>query len=473
MSALLITGIVTTGSVIIAILTDRHDNALREFAVLGLFCSLLSLISYYMELNTPDFHAKIDAVKFGYFGRVFVNPLLLMLVLRFYQSRISPILQALLFGVPVMTLCLVFTCEQNRLYYDSLRLSPEGLLVVGAGPFYYVYMCYNTLLAISYLGFCLYHRAGLRKRERRNNTILLCACLIPFLSLLLYLAGLTHNYDISNIGLMIGALLIADSIFRYGLLNKEEMLQNMATGLIFLDKENRLVYANKAALQIIPALDSHNVQSGNVDLGQLCEPMYSAIQVGQTSYQRKITEWSSGDGQHGKLLTFDDITEIRARLNRDAMTGLLNHATFYPMLDDAMSEFARSRKPLTVSIADIDSFKRINDTYGHANGDKILIALADLLQEICGRHGDVFRYGGEEFAVIFRCDFDLAEKIMQNALEQFSALRFDFTDSPVTFSYGSAQYDRTENSVTLFDRADQVMYTRKRAFHDREKASAI
>ena len=146
---------------------------------------------------------------------------------------------------------------------------------------------------------------------------------------------------------MIGALLIADSIFRYGLLNKEEMLQNMATGLIFLDKENRLVYANKAALQIIPALDSHNVQSGNVDLGQLCEPMYSAIQVGQTSYQRKITEWSSGDGQHGKLLTFDDITEIRARLNRDAMTGLLNHATFYPMLDDAMSEFARSRKPLT------------------------------------------------------------------------------------------------------------------------------
>ena len=92
--------------------------------------------------------------------------------------------------------------------------------------------------------------------------------------------------------------------------------------------------------------------------------------------------------------------------------------------------------------------------------------------EICGRHGDVFRYGGEEFAVIFRCDLELAEKIMQNALEQFSAMQFEFMDSPVTFSYGSAQYDRTENSVTLFDRADQVMYTRKRAFHAREKASA-
>ncbi|MBQ8920755.1 MAG: diguanylate cyclase [Oscillospiraceae bacterium] len=472
MSAMLITGFVMTGSVIIAILSDRHENALREFAVLGLFCALLCLISYYMELNTPDFHAKIDAVKFGYLGRVFVNPLLLMLVLRYYNSRVSPLIQALLFAVPVIALCLVFTCDQNRLYYESLRLSPEGLLQIEPGPFYYIYMGYNTLLAISYLGFCLYHRAGLRKREKRNNTVLLSACLIPFLTLLIYLAGLTHDYDISNIGLMIGALLIADSIFRYGLLNKEEMLQNMATGLIFLDQENRLVYANKAALQIIPALSSRSIQTGQTDLGQLCEPMYSAIQVGQTSYQRKITEWSSGDGQHGKLLTFDDITEIRSRLNRDAMTGLLNHATFYPMLDDSMSELTRSRKPLTVSIADIDSFKLINDTYGHANGDKILVALADTLQDICGMHGDVFRYGGEEFAVIFRCDIELAEKIMQNALEQFSAIRYDFMDAPVTFSYGSAQYDRAENSVTLFDRADQVMYGRKRAFHEREKAAA-
>ncbi len=473
MSMLLLIGLILTGGVTIALLMSERENALQEFAVLGLFCAALTMLSYYMELNSPALPAKIDAVKFGYFGKVFINPLLLLLILRFYGSKISRYIQLLLFVIPLLTLCVVFRCEHSGLYYADMWISPDdGLLRIAPGPLYFLYMGYNTLLALSNLGYCLYRRAGLRKREKHNNTILISACLIPFLSLLVYLAGLTNGYDISSIGLMAGAMCIALSIFRYGLLNKEEMLQNMATGLVFLDSEYQLVYANKAAIQMIPALNSYPVRSHKISLAALCEPQYAAIRNGQTSYQRKITEWSSGDGQHGKLLTFDDITEIRARLNRDAMTGLLNHATFYPTLDDLMSEYARSRRALCVSIADIDSFKRVNDTYGHANGDIILIALADTLQEICGSHGDVFRYGGEEFAVIFRCDLALAEKVMQSALDRFSALSFDFMEGHVTFSYGSAQFDCKENSVQLFERADHVMYERKRALHARERQAA-
>ncbi len=469
MSILLLIGLILTGGVTIALLMSDQNKERREFAVLGLFCAVLTLLSYYMELNTPDLFAKIDAVKFGYLGRVFVNPLLVLMVFRYYGTRINQYLQLVFFIIPLLTLCVVFRCEQNTLYYRNIELTANGLLYVEAGPVYYIFMGYNILLAVSLLGFCLYRRPGLTKRERHNNTILILACLIPFVTLLLYLAGLTGGYDFSSIGLMIGALLIAVSIFRYGMLNKEEMLQNMATGLIFLDADYHLVYANKAAAQMIPSINSSAVRSHIIDLRILCEPQYAAIQNGQTSYQRKITEWSSGDGLHGKLLTFDDITEIRARLNRDAMTGLLNHGTFYPMLDDRIAEHARSRKPLTVSIADIDSFKRINDTYGHANGDTVLIELANTLQETCSSHGDVFRYGGEEFAVIFRCDLALAEKIMQNALDAFSAKQFGFMKETVTFSYGSAQYDRTENSVELFDRADRIMYERKKALHARER----
>ena len=469
-SVILLIGCVLNGAVVLVILIKQQDTALREFAVLGLFCSLLCLLSYNTGLTTPDFYAKITALKFEYLGKVFVNPLLLLMVLRFYESRISPLIQGLIFSIPVTVLVLVFTCEQNRLYYSGLSLSEEGLLQIQPGPFYYVFMCYNTILSLTCLGFCLYHRAGLRKREKQNNSILLAACLIPFLSLLIYLAGLSHGFDISNIGIMLSALLISYSIFRYGLLNKEEMLQSMTTGLIFLDNDNHLIYANRAAKQMIPLLGSRN--SYTIDFGQLCEPEFAAVEIGETSYQRKITDWSSGEGQHGKLLTFEDITEIRARLNLDAMTGLLNHAAFYPMLDELMDKSKQTHSPLTVSIADIDSFKNINDTYGHASGDRILITLSDILQETCGSLGDVFRYGGEEFAVIFQCDLKTAEHTMQSALEKFSSEKFEFMTHQVTFSYGSAQYDRSENSVMLFDRADRIMYSRKKAFHEREYAEA-
>ena len=469
-SGILIFGLAITGASVIMILTDQHDTSLREFAILGLFCSMLIMLSYYVELNQPGFAAKVDAVKFGYVGRTFISPLMLMLSLRYYEAKFGKLWQYLLFLIPLITLYLVFTYESNHLFYEELTLGVNGLLQIVPGPCYYVYSAYNTVLSMIYISFCLYQRASLRRREKRNNTVLLLACVIPFLALLLYWAGWSNGYDITVIGIMIAALLVTFSILRFGLLNKEEMLQNMATGLVFLDNEYRLVYANRKATQIVPSLGMQLVVSHRFDLKQLCSEEFATIQVGTATYQRKITEWTNGEGQHGKLLTFDDITEIRSRLNRDLMTGLLNHASFYPMLDDAMAEANQKELPLTVSIADIDSFKQVNDTYGHASGDVILIALARTLQKICGIHGDVFRYGGEEFAVIFDCDMEMAEEVMGRALAEFSSIDFDFLPYHVTFSFGSAEFDRLETSVALFDRADQQMYARKKALHARERA---
>ena len=471
MSAILVAGLLLTGSALIMLLLDQSEGSMREFAVLGLFCAAITLLSYYVELNTPGVAAKVDAVKFGYIGKVFVNPMLLMLAVRYYSIRIKRGLLALMYVIPVLTLYLVFTCERQDLYYREITLQPSGLLQITPGPAYFAYIAYNTLLAMVYLSFCLYQRAKLRRHDRKNNTILLAACLVPFGTLMVYLSGWTHGYDISTVGVMIGAMLVTLSIFRFGLLNKEEMLQNMSTGLIFLDGDNRLFYANRAAEHILPALKASQVRSGEADLAQLCEPGFASVQVGTASYQRKITEWSNGDGQHGKLITFDDITEIRARLKRDEMTGLLNHATFYPTLDDALSDADREKKPVSVTIADIDSFKSVNDNFGHANGDIVLIALAEILLETCSSCGDVFRYGGEEFAVIFRCSAKQADQFMEQALTRFHEEQFVFLPYQMTFSYGTAEYNGTENAVSLFDRADQLMYKRKKAFHDQERAA--
>lgn len=471
MSALLLVGLICTGAFVIVILMDHRDNGCRDFAVLGLFCAALMLLSYFVEINTPGLEVRLMAIKFGYVGRVFVHPMLLMLVTRYYDLKIPKVLQGMLYLIPIITLCLVFTCDTNPLYYKTVTIRQDGLLVIEPGPFYMVYMGYTAALALIYLMFCLTQRMTLTRKEKRTNTWLILACLIPFFTLIIYLAGWTSGFDTSSLGVMIGSIIVGLAIFRYDLLDKDEMLQSMATGLVFLDSDNHLVYANHAARNILPILNEQT-RTNRKDLSVLCSDEFSSLQVGTAIYQRRMDEWSTGDGQHGKLITFDDITEIRARLNRDAMTGLLNHATFYPMLDEAMSVSAEHDSALSVSIADIDSFKRINDTYGHANGDIILTSLADILTEICGPYGDVFRYGGEEFAVIFTKRHDEAERIMHMALERFSGTAFSFMEQRVTFSYGTAEYDGKESSVTLFDRADQIMYTRKRALHERERLAA-
>lgn len=472
-SIVLIVGLVLTGLTLFKILVDHTNSSNRDFAALGLFCSALMLISYYIELNAPTFEEKIMAIKFGYIGKAFVNPMLLMLVVRYYDLRIPKSAQAFLYVIPLLTVTLVFNCDKSSFYYSRIALDRDGLIQTSPGIFYFVYMGYNVVLSMLYLTLCLYKRKELTTRQSRiTNIWLIMANLIPLCMMLVYLAGWTGGFDSGPCGAMCGALIMAVPFFRYGFLDKEEILQKMRTALIFLDSDNNLAYANQSAKRLLPVL-SNTKHAQKLDFSALTSDKFASIQIGSSTYQRKIDDWSAGDGQHGKLITFDDITEIRARLNRDAMTGLLNHATFYPMLDDALAKSRKNSVPVTVSLADIDSFKRINDTFGHANGDIVLIELAKTLENICGGHGgNAFRYGGEEFAVIFECNETEAESIMQQALDSFSAIRFDFLDRAVTFSFGSAEYDGSESSVTLFERADQLMYRRKRALHARERAEA-
>ena len=99
-----------------------------------------------------------------------------------------------------------------------------------------------------------------------------------------------------------------------------------------------------------------------------------------------------------------DNAEIRARLEHqartDALTGLLNHSVFYEQLLLALQESSRLHSPVTVLMLDIDDFKHVNDVHGHAIGDELLRALAEVLRLSVRPEDTVCRLGGEEFAVV-------------------------------------------------------------------------
>lgn len=471
MTILLWIGLITGGATIFCLLFDRHTSTIHDYILLILFCTTISMLGYLTELNTPSLAGKITAVKFGYFGKLLINPLLICFVLRYYQSMLHWCWKLLLFLPALIMEFFVFHCDSNSYYYESITLQKNGLLTITPGPIYYATMTYTLSLTALLLALCLYQRRRLHGGSKRLNTILLISTLIPGVCLLLRLLGTTGALDLTPVGLMIGTLMLTAAILKFGLLDKELVLQNMATALILLDNHRHLVYANRAAYQILPSLNEPMFRSHEQDLSPLLTEQFSYVQFGLATYQRRVTNLKAHGYAQGSLITYDDVTEIKARLNRDAMTGLLNHASFYQTLEHAMKYANTLNNPLCVSIADIDSFKRINDNFGHANGDEILISLAHLLKDTC-KELDVFRYGGEEFAVIFPCDFDAAEAVMQTALTRFSSMRFKFLDTPVTFSYGTAQFNGTETAVDLFERADQLMYTRKNALHARERAEA-
>jgi diguanylate cyclase (GGDEF)-like protein len=97
--------------------------------------------------------------------------------------------------------------------------------------------------------------------------------------------------------------------------------------------------------------------------------------------------------------------ELRVRATRDSLTGLWNRGAILEILEKELARCERESKPVGVLVADVDLFKPVNDTYGHAAGDAVLREVAERIQSTLRSYDSVGRYGGEEFlAVLPACD---------------------------------------------------------------------
>ena len=112
----------------------------------------------------------------------------------------------------------------------------------------------------------------------------------------------------------------------------------------------------------------------------------------------------------------------------------------------------------------MDHFKKVNDTFGHENGDAVLIQIASVLKNICCQTGHAFRYGGEEFAVIFRHEAEKeALEILERVRTAVNSLRFEsMPDMQIGISCGIYEYmGETMDAQEIFARADKALYRAK------------
>ncbi|BAO44781.1 tetratricopeptide repeat-containing diguanylate cyclase [Thiolapillus brandeum] len=148
----------------------------------------------------------------------------------------------------------------------------------------------------------------------------------------------------------------------------------------------------------------------------------------------------------------------------DPLTGLYNHAYCYALAEKGFHECLARKRPFTVVVADIDWFKYVNDTYGHAAGDKVLKHIAAVLKNCLGKNGVVGRTGGEEFTCFLpEMDLGQARLLVENCRRQIQPV-VDYGKSiEVTLSYGLAQsLGGYQTLDTLVRDADEALYKAKR-----------
>lgn len=146
---------------------------------------------------------------------------------------------------------------------------------------------------------------------------------------------------------------------------------------------------------------------------------------------------------------------------QDGLTGLGNRRYFDEQLKRAMHNANRHQGQVGLVLGDLNKFKAINDTHGHGVGDEVLKQFANVLR-LCIRDSDsVFRFGGDEFAIIVENASEFALDIIKNRLESSIKENALLSKYQVTCSLGTTFMNRADNEHTLFERADQALYRQK------------
>jgi len=168
------------------------------------------------------------------------------------------------------------------------------------------------------------------------------------------------------------------------------------------------------------------------------------------------------------------VRKERERAMTDLLTQLPNREAWQERLSFEFNRWKRYQYPLAVGVLDIDLFKRVNDSYGHKAGDRVLQLVAKEVMDRLRNTDFVARFGGEEFVLLFPETLAAdAQIVMDKLRSHISALPFHFGGEPVTitFSAGLAAFAPGDTEESVFERADRALYVAKDAGRNCVKVS--
>ena len=486
------------------------------------FASMMVAVSAYALIAALESAAIARSIKIFWStlesigsGSVIVCFLLFAMAFTAPRRTISPCTVALLCVPPLFNVGLVATNAWHGLVWTGFLPSARSnnTLVYLHGPgFTWVMMCiYAYVLAGSFL----LVRAAWRSPplHRQQTGFVLAGAVVPLLGSTTYLLGLAPgHWNLTPISFMITGLIYCVGVFRFRLFDlvpvaRDLLVEQMPDGVLLLDTSHRILDINPAAQTLLESVSLEVGQQVEVLLlerwpgvGGLLRETYqerTEIVLDAESHRCLELRLSLLRDRRGRLtarlLLLRDITQryqverelrrvneqlqshlleievlhatLQEQAIRDGLTQVFNRRYFEETLPRELHRAARGDYPVSVILLDIDYFKRINDTFGHKGGDRVLKAFGELLLSETSSGDMACRYGGEEFALAF------PGMSLEDAQQRAEKIRARFQDQRIvvgkdeiraTVSGGVATYPfHGKTSDDLMQSADKALYAAK------------
>lgn len=285
-------------------------------------------------------------------------------------------------------------------------------------------------------------------------------------------------------------------------INNNEIISNLFEGVYFVDKEREITSWNNGAEQITGFLTNEVVHRKCFDniLNHVDEngvalcfngcPLSATMKDGKPREANVYLQHKDGhrvpvivraipvinaeseivgameffSENKNDVILLNRIEKLRKESTEDPLTKVPNRRYLEAMIESKIREFQTLNLPFGIAFLDIDDFKKINDTYGHDNGDKILILISKTIQANLRNNDCLGRWGGEEFIIILSNMDNSSIKFITEKLRHLidsSKLRTAEQEINVTVSIGATVSITNDTSETIIKRADELMYLSK------------
>jgi diguanylate cyclase len=229
------------------------------------------------------------------------------------------------------------------------------------------------------------------------------------------------------------------------------------------DRDQRLELSVIENLERIEsAIDSGALPEIKASLGETVRRISESFADQKAEYENQISELNDRMSNLRQ-----DLVAVREEMKRDPLTDAFNRGAFDTSIAQSLNMHFVLNQPVTLILIDIDKFKDINDSYGHAAGDHVLRAISDSLARTFIRKSDlVARFGGDEFAVILNdTDAGHAGTLIQRFMQSIATVEIPHAPegAQVTCSIGFAEIGKGDTVESLLEHADKALYEAKAA----------
>ena len=401
-----------------------HRGPGREEGWLGLafVASLMWSVAHGLEVSGASAATRHAAGDFKYVGICALSPAWVMFVAA-YTGRTSWLRRRamlLLLVEPAVVIALL----ADRHTHDLIRHYPSATARVAAGgALFWPHGIYTYLLLWGATAALVIRLRRLSPIYRRQTTILVLSLCVPFVLNLLYNFGVApfREVDATPFAFVATIVVLGWGVLRFRLVNlrpvaRSEAFMQISDVVVTLDPAGRIVDANNAACDAFQLVPDDLLGRPLLALLPRAAPLLPPSDRPRTA-EHVINartfdlKASSITDRHGRLLatllTARDISDRKAVEERlahqalhDPLTGCANRTLLFERLTHALDHAQRTRRPVAVLFVDLDAFKAVNDEFGHAAGDTVLLEVGRRLSKVLRRDDTLARMGGDEFAVL-------------------------------------------------------------------------